>query len=280
MFASKPDILLLGGGYTLSKLAESLGAERLLLTHRSAAKVVADQARGFQAETLDVLHPKALEQLLDRYPSIRFIVDSVPPVVSEPTVGPSNIVKSIQGRSIAGLIYLSSTGVYGRSSGELVNEQTIPQPSNWRGQNRVVCEEVYQALNMPVAILRLSGIYGSDRGLIQSLRAGRYQLKSGRWSNRIHVDDIVQTIEWLLLKCAPTEWPRVMNVSDDEPALIEDVVQFYCSKLGIRFPELLEGEPPSDSFYGSNQQVDNTLLKTVSVLQLKYPNYRTMVYPL
>ena len=56
--------------------------------------------------------------------------------------------------------YLSTTGVYGDTKGDWVDETSPPNPNNERSRERVVAEQEWLASGFPVNIYRLSGIYG------------------------------------------------------------------------------------------------------------------------
>jgi nucleoside-diphosphate-sugar epimerase len=180
-------------------------------------------------------------------------------------------------KSIQGVIYLSSTGVYGGQRGESVSEASLLKPYDERGRARLQCEQEWQKSGIRTAILRLSAIYGDDKGLIQVLKAGNYRLVRGRWSNRIHVDDIVAVIV-KLLHSDISLWPAVMSVSDDEPTLIDEVVQYYCTELNMQTPSVVPATESLSGFDRSNQKIDNSLLKKFMGQQLKYPNYKSILF--
>ncbi len=126
-------------------------------------------------------------------------------------------------------VYLSSLGVYGDSGGAWIDETapTIPALAR-RGGTRIEAELDWQALgarrNLPVAILRLGGIYGPGRnGMVRLLRGIVHRIaKPGHVSNRVHVYDIAQAIDAAFARSAV----GVFNVVDDEPASPSDQIAF------------------------------------------------------
>ena len=113
---------------------------------------------------------------------------------------------------------------------------------------------------MPVAILRLAGIYGPGRSPFDRLRDGtaRRIVKPGQMFNRIHVDDIAQAVAAALER----EAAGTFNVADDEPAPPQDVVAHAAALLGVPPPPELAFEaadmtPMARSFYGDNKRVSN-----------------------
>jgi nucleoside-diphosphate-sugar epimerase len=283
MWESKSDILLLGAGYTLIRLAQKLGPERVVLTHSSPEKVKESTSKGFLSFLVDLTRPDTISACLEKFTTIRYIVDSVPPIENEPSKGIEHFIRTITEerpllrKNICGVIYLSSTGVYGRENGEAVHECDIPTPYDERGNARLLCEKAWQELGCKTISLRLSGIYGPNRGLQEALLAGSYRFRRGRWSNRIHVEDIVKVVVKLLETESLKNWPPMLSVSDNEPALIEEVVEFYCEALGISLPNEISPTTPITGFQRSNQKVINKKLRKYLNVDLCYPTYRSTI---
>ena len=179
--------------------------------------------------------------------------------------------------------YLSTTGVYGDRNGGEVNEKSELNPTNARGEKRVKAERQWLSLfyhhDIPVHIFRLSGIYGPGRSALDTIRAGvaRRINKPGHKFNRIHVDDIVQTL------IASFENPNpgaAYNLADDSPAPSHEVIAYACELLGIPVPPCIPFDeadlaPMAMSFYKDNKIVLNNRIKEELGVQLKYPTFQT-----
>ena len=181
------------------------------------------------------------------------------------------------------IVYLSTTGVYGDHQGAWVDETTPTVPAHERGGARVKAELDWQTLgrqrNIPVAILRLGGIYGPGQNAFTRLLAGRAHRidKPGHVSNRIHVADIVQAIEAAIR----LRHDGVVNVTDGEPASPNEQIEYAAGLLGIAPPPLLAFDeakrtlsPFLMSFYDGCARVRNERLKRDLGVTLRYPNYR------
>lgn len=280
---SEPHVLLLGGGYTLQRVAELLPPEHFVMTSRSADTCSVWRARGWNAHQLSLESRSSIISLFDTYPNLRQIVDSVPPVRGggDPAAGVRNLLSVVQNKGIERIIYLSTTGVFGGRDGSLVTEETPPAPWNPQGQARLASEEAYRASGLPFSALRLPAIYGFDRGLVFSIRNGTYRMveEGTFWSNRIHVEDLARVISTAL---ATPEIPQVICVGDDEPARTIDVVTYVCSREGLPLPASISAEEvrKAGAFTMlSNQRVRNDLMKRVLNLRLLYPTYREGFYP-
>jgi nucleoside-diphosphate-sugar epimerase len=181
------------------------------------------------------------------------------------------------------VVLLSTVGVYGNHGGGWVDEATTPDPTHDRAQARVVAEQAWQAFGqqrgVPVAILRLSGIYGPGQNALVNVRLGRARniAKPGQVFNRIHVADIAQAIDAAFARAAD----GVFNITDDEPTPPADPIVFAAALLGVPPPaEIAFAEavktmtPMAASFYAENRRVRNDRLKTVLGVTLRYPTYR------
>jgi nucleoside-diphosphate-sugar epimerase len=176
--------------------------------------------------------------------------------------------------------YLSTVGVYGDHDGAWVDEAAECRPVSKRSTMRVAAErkwlEIGQEMEKPVAILRLSGIYGPGRNALANLADGtaRRLVKPGQVFNRIHCDDIAGAL-WLL---AEKNLGGIFNVTDDEPAPPQDVVAYAAGLMGIEPPpeipfETAQLSPMARSFYGENKRVANKAIKAAGY-RFQFPNYR------
>ena len=278
-----PHIALIGGGYTLQRVAELLHPDEFVITSRHETTCATWRAQGWHAHQVSLEDRASIEGLFTVYPTIRKIVDSVPPIrmSADPAFGVKNLAVALQGKQIERVIYLSTTGVFGVRDGSIVTEQTPPNPWNAQGEARWLSEEAYRAGGTPLTVLRLPAIYGFDRGLLFSIRSGSYRLVgTGEfWTNRIHVEDLARIIKRALEQ---RELPPVLCVSDDEPAQARDVAGFICSRERLPMPGYVsEEEVLNGGGYTmlSNQRVRNSLMKEVLGISLLYPTYREGFFP-
>jgi nucleoside-diphosphate-sugar epimerase len=181
------------------------------------------------------------------------------------------------------IVYLSTIGVYGDRNGEWVDEQTAPHPAATRSRARLDAERAWQELSLrrgtAVAILRLAGIYGpGQNALIQVARGNaRRVVKPGQVFNRIHVEDIAQSIDAAFTRKAS----GIFNVTDDEPSPAGDPLAFAAQLLGTPPPPEVpyEEAAPSmtemaKSFWQECRRVRNDKLKRELGVVLRYPTYR------
>lgn len=177
--------------------------------------------------------------------------------------------------------YLSTVGVYGNHDGAWVDETSACRPVSKRSVQRDKAERAWLEfgadIGIPTAIFRLAGIYGPGRNAFENFRKGTARRidKPGQVFNRIHVDDIGQTVA----KAAVRRAGGIYNVTDDEPCAPQDVVAFAARLLGVEAPPLVAFEdadlsPMGRSFYGENKRVSNAKIKKVLGVDLRFPTYR------
>ncbi|MCW0982854.1 SDR family oxidoreductase [Agrobacterium sp. BT-220-3] len=178
------------------------------------------------------------------------------------------------------LAYLSTVGVYGDHDGAWVDETTPCRPISARSVERVAAETAWtaaaQKANVPLATLRLSGIYGPGRNTFMNFEKGtaRRLVKKDQVFNRIRVEDIGAALAFLALR----NESGVFNVTDDEPAPPQDVVSFAATLMGVEPPpeqafETADLTPMARSFYGENKRVSNARIKRLG-FDFGFPDYK------
>lgn len=183
--------------------------------------------------------------------------------------------------------YLSATSVYGDHQGAWVTETSSLKPNSSRGRQRLLAESQWlerqsQDPSFLIHIFRLSGIYGPGRSVLDNIRfnsaqrLGKPKDKPGHAFSRIHVEDIVSTLNASIINPQPGE---IYNVADDEPAATADVMAYGCALLGHEVPPLIPFEeatlsPRLREFYGEDKRVSNHKIKESLGVRLVYPTYR------
>jgi nucleoside-diphosphate-sugar epimerase len=269
-------LLIFGLGYTASRLATRA---------RAAGWSVTGTSRTGRDGTLRLDAPECAAALEEA----DFILSSVPPDAHGPTYDPVlrlyfDTLKKWRGQWLG---YLSTTGVYGDQKGAWVDE-TSPTVG-WQRTNRIQADQAWRELGSvstaPVHLFRLPGIYGPGRSAIDRVQSGtarRIDLAQASKENhvfcRIHVDDIVETV-WRSMAAPAQKGPEIFNLSDDEPASGNAVIEYACDLLGLPWPPLVALDDPSVSaisrdFYASWRRVRNDKIKHVLGVKLAYPTYR------
>lgn len=176
--------------------------------------------------------------------------------------------------------YLSTVGVYGDRQGGWVDETSEAAPVSDRSRERVVAENQWLAAgereNVPVAVLRLSGIYGPGRNPFINLENGtaRRIVKKDQVFNRIRVEDIGRVTAFLIGR----DLSGIYNVTDSLPWATQDTVEYAARLMGVEVPpdipfETAQLSPMQRSFYGENKRVSNARLRSLG-FEFLYPDFR------
>jgi nucleoside-diphosphate-sugar epimerase len=282
-----PTLVCLGLGYCAKHYVGEFGArfDRIVGTTRSAEQAAALGRERFGGHSIEMLvfdgTSRALADAIAQADAL--LVSAAPAEGRDPvlTTFEEDIARAPRLRSV---VYLSTLGVYGDSGGAWIDETTPTAPeSARRGGARLAAEQDWQALgaqrNLPIAVLRLGGIYGpGQNNLLRLLRGTVHRVaKEGHVSNRIHVYDIAQAIHAAFAQRAD----GTFNIVDNEPASPSEQIAFAAQLLGIdRPPEISYDEakrllsPLALSFYEGCIRARNDKVKSVLGVKLRYPTYR------
>jgi len=283
-----PTLFCFGLGYSASHAIAELGGrfDRIagtVTTREKAAAIAGTGIGGHKVEAFVFDGSEASPQVGAALMDATVLLVSVPPRENgDPVL--AQFADTIAGApNLQAIVYLSTVGVYGDHGGAWVDEATPAIPISERSRERLAAEHAWAALGTrsgkPVAILRLSGIYGpGQNALMQVARGSAKRIdKQGQVFNRIHVADIAQAIDAAFTRRAD----GVFNVTDDEPTAQGVPVAFAADLLGITPPPEIafaqaakEMSPMALSFYGESKRVKNANLKRELGVRLRYPNYR------
>ena len=274
-------IFIFGAGYSGKALglANDGFAGRIAGTTRSPGKFASLGAAGIEPLLFDGVLTDEIRAALDE--TTHLVVSVAPGEKGDPVLSAARTAIA-EMPSLQWIGYLSTVGVYGDHGGAWVDEGAECRPVSQRSIMRLEAEREWQrlgkAIGKPVAVLRLSGIYGPGRSAVDRLRAGaaRRISKPGQVFNRVHVDDIAAALEAAM--AAPSAH-EIYNVTDDEPAPADEVVAYAAGLLGIAPPPLVRFEdapftPIARSFYDQSKRVSNRRMKDSLGVKLSYPTYR------
>jgi nucleoside-diphosphate-sugar epimerase len=244
---------VIGAGYTGSRLVQRLLAE--------GEQVTATTRHG-EAGTVELD--------LSRPETVRVPADAIVVCLAPPGDDPAGEVSLLAGARR--LVYVSSTGVYAPGHGAWVDESWPCEPTTSAGRARVLAEA---ALPAGAIALRVAGIHGPGRGLVDRIRAGKYRvLGDGRMHvSRIHVDDLVEAI----IRAGRSGVAGPVNVADDDPAPIGEVADALAARLGVPPPARIDPstvDPEVAGMLMADRRIDNTRMKRELGVVLRYPSWR------
>ena len=182
------------------------------------------------------------------------------------------------------LVYGSTSGVYGDCQGEWVTETRRVNPGTSRAHRRADAEMQLRwfgrGTGVPVHILRIPGIYATDRegGTPQArlLKGMPVLVESDDvYTNHIHADDLARACLAALRRGKPQ---RITNASDDTDLKMGDYFDQAADLYGLSRPPRMARQDASAqlpamqlSFMSESRRLDNRRLKTELRLRLCYP---------
>ncbi|TPW32441.1 SDR family oxidoreductase [Martelella alba] len=274
-------LMIFGAGYSGKEIGRALApnATQVAGTIRSANKAgeLADcgmEAFIFDGETMD-------PALRHKLRSVTHIVQTIPPGDNgDPLLRAARGATRQDFPSLQWIGYLSTIGVYGDHKGAWIDETAQCRPTSLRSQLRYETERAWLQAGanhcIPVAIMRLSGIYGPGRNVFLKLQDGTSKrvIKKGQIFNRVRVEDVGFSTAFL----AEHGFGGVFNITDDEPAPPQDVIVEAARLMGIDPPpeiafEDAEMSEMARSFWGDSKRVSNKKICDLGY-EFEFPNYR------
>jgi len=177
------------------------------------------------------------------------------------------------------IIYISTSGVYGDRQGAWVSEKSVVNPGTDRARRRLAAENLLRDWErrhaVPVAILRVGGIYGPGRLPLKRLRQGAPMLREEDcgYTNRIHADDLAT-----VCLAAADHGQGIYNVSDGHPTSMTDYFIRVAQRYGLPEPARISIEqahvslsPEMMSYLAESRRLDNRRMLNELGVTLRYP---------
>ena len=134
---------------------------------------------------------------------------------------------------------VSSTSVYGQNNGEWVDETSVTHPNSGTSLCLLYAEQRLWEADRQHCVVRFSGIYGPGRDwLIRRAAQGeRIQQQPPTYTNRIHRDDCVAVLVFLMEKhLAGDLLAACYLASDHDPAPLWDVMNWIAAQYHFPAP--------------------------------------------
>ncbi|MBX9666446.1 MAG: hypothetical protein K2X93_02460 [Candidatus Obscuribacterales bacterium] len=274
------DILFLGVGNVANAVVRRDGIYEIRYgTTRSANRLQELRSIGIEpvliGSDFEVQSNSGAEELTtlsdasETVPTIQDISQNADVLVSFPPDGFSDEMLSRQIGNARKIVYISSTSVYGGTTG-VVTEESSVDTSDPLSARRLEAEQIWRSKG--AVILRAPSLYGPEYGLHLSLLKGVYKLPGdgSRYSSRIHLFDLAMIIGAVFAKAKPGS---LYVVGDKNPATQLEVVEWLCNQLNIPMPDSV---PIEEVHYTlrSNRQINAEKLTRELDIKLHFPTYK------
>lgn len=277
-------LIIAGCGYTGQRLAALAHADalpcRCITSRTETATTLA--AAGFDAFAVDLDADVTAPVLITPGAPTVIVYLAPPPASGDSDPRLARFLAALEGPAPAGIVYVSTTGVYGDRGGALTDETAPAQPQTGRGRRRLAAEGLArswaEANGIGCILLRVPGIYGPDRlplvGLANRVPVIREQ-EAGP-GNRIHVDDLAA----VCLRAArlPIR-SAIYNVSDGCHWSRTEFFTCVARAAGLPEPEQLPAaevrarvSAMAWSFIAESRRIDNRRMLRDLGVRLRYPD--------
>jgi nucleoside-diphosphate-sugar epimerase len=276
--------LIIGCGYLGQRLGALLIREggRVFGTVRSSSRAAELAAIGIEPVIADVLQPdswRILPPVNRVFYCVGFDRSAGAAMRAVYVDGLHNVLEHLP-PSTERIVYASSTGVYGQTTGEWVDEDSPTAPLHESGR---VCLEAEgricawaQAHSRTAVILRFAGLYGPGR-IVRRTMLERGEPIPGdpdKFLNLVHIEDAAQASAAAL---GATEPASIYLVADDRPVTRREYYSLAARILGAPEPRF---EPPDPGRRetardATNKRVSNDRMKRGLGIALLYPDIRT-----
>jgi nucleoside-diphosphate-sugar epimerase len=160
--------------------------------------------------------------------------------------GTAIVVKAAAETGVRRIVYFSTIAVYGDSQGQILTEETPPQPNTFYGQTKHKAEsiiiEARRQDGQPLGtVLRFGAIYGAHikgnyRRLLEGLAKRRFIPIGNGYNRRSLVYDKDVGRAAVLAVSHPAAAGRVFNVTDGEFHTLHEIIECMSLSLGRKPP--------------------------------------------
>lgn len=267
---------LIGCGYTGRRLVPRLVADghEVVATTTTPGRVSEIKGLGATPAVARLDDAAALRAALEGCTSI---VHLAPPDREAPIAPQVETLISALPAGLEAFVYGSTTGAFGQHEpGVWIDESTPSRNLAAWGRMRKEYEEGLAQADLPLRILRIAGIYGPGRSVLEALDRGMLLFEDGPLTSRVHVEDLARMLRALLAPKAPP----LAIACDDEPAPTLEVARHACELAGREMPEVVSLEAakaqmsPAAAAMRLGGRRCRSIVRAQLIGELLYANYR------
>jgi nucleoside-diphosphate-sugar epimerase len=276
--------LIIGCGYLGQRLGSRLVRDggRVYGTVRSSGRADGLARSGIEPVIADVLRPETLRGLpaTDRVFYAVGFDRSAGAAMREVYVDGLQAVLDHLPQSVRRFVYAGSTGVYGQTGGEWVDEDSPAEPQHESGRVVLEAEGRVRAWadsrDASVVILRFAGLYGPGRLVRRSMLESGEPIPGDpeKFLNLVHIDDAAAAAAAALDAGAPGP---IYLVADDRPVTRHEYYKAAAAVLGAPEPRFETPRPgsPEAARDATSKRVVNRRMKQDLGVVLGYPDITT-----
>jgi len=179
------------------------------------------------------------------------------------------------------IILISTTGVYGDSNGEWIDELTAVNPTVDRAHRRLSAEKSLKQwakkYDKEFIILRVPGIYAQDRLPLARLEKELPVVNEAEagFTNRIHADDLAMVCKAAMESQLTNE---IINVTDGHPSTMTEYFNSVADYSNLPRPPQISMQEAQEtlsagmvSYLKESRRIGNDKMLKLLKVTLKYP---------
>jgi len=278
--------LIVGCGYLGQRVGALLRqkSERVFGTVRSARRAAELGRLGIEPLIADVLDLQSLRGLptAERvFYCVGFDRSAGSTMRSVYVDGLQNVLDRLQSQT-ARFVYASSTGVYGQTGGEWVDEESLADPAHESGRICLEAEQRCRAWALSrnglvgELILRFAGLYGPGRVVRRSMLEQGKPIPGdpAKYLNLVHIDDAARAV---IAALETTAADSLFLIADDRPVSRHEYYSLIAALVGAPEPrfELPRPGTPEEGRDATNKRIRNQRMRHRLGLDLLYPDVAT-----
>jgi nucleoside-diphosphate-sugar epimerase len=271
--------IIAGCGYIGQRLAQSLNEKQNTVfgLAKSNETLTNIKSLGTQPVKIDLDSEYTLNQSVFHHYCLYYFA---PPPATGETDNRINAFLNKLPSTPEKIVLISTTGVYGDNQGNWVSEESQTNPTVPRAMRRCNAEKVLtswcQSNNVDYIILRVSGIYSSDRLPIERIQQKKPVIceQESPFSNRIHAEDLVNICRIAMQSNIKNE---IFNCSDGNPTTMFDYFNQVAEKHNLPKPPVInlqEGQAQLSagmmSYMNESRKVNSNKLRDVLGYEIKF----------
>jgi nucleoside-diphosphate-sugar epimerase len=145
-----------------------------------------------------------------------------------------------QGQTPKHAFFTSSSSVYHQMDASWVDENSPTNPKSFAGKELLQAEKALEKGYIPATSVRFPGIYGPGRNRMieQARQGGHCDPAPEVWTNRIHRDDCVGVLSFLIEKAvAGKQIEEIYLACDSQPTTLFDILEWMKDRIGDVEPD-------------------------------------------
>jgi nucleoside-diphosphate-sugar epimerase len=145
-----------------------------------------------------------------------------------------------QGQTPKHAFFTSSSSVYHQMDASWVDEESPTTPRSFAGKELLQAEAALAKGYIPATSVRFPGIYGPGRNRMieQARQGGHCDPAPEVWTNRIHRDDCVGVLKFLIEKVVADETIEDIYLAcDSQPTTLYDILEWMKDRIGDVEPD-------------------------------------------